>query len=148
MRESHRRNDDRIFAWDDPPPTGHPGEDYGCRCLAEPTLQDAGEPRVKLVVAPALVYSAEIAAILARMYANLQKARRAAAIARGAETLLNKLPQEGDGSDQREEDTPEENEDSEESPSTESDTENENTEWEFGNHKSDAKWENQIKKRG
>ena len=30
-------NNSKVFAWDNPPPTGHPGEDYGCRCRAEPT---------------------------------------------------------------------------------------------------------------
>ncbi|MEM7399604.1 MAG: phage minor head protein [Pseudomonadota bacterium] len=38
VRSSHAANDGRIFAWDDPPPTGHPGEDYGCRCWAEPYI--------------------------------------------------------------------------------------------------------------
>ncbi len=41
VRASHRANDGKIFPWDDPPPTGHPGEDYGCRCRAE-----AYEPEV------------------------------------------------------------------------------------------------------
>ena len=27
-------NEGKIFSWDDPPPTGHPGEDFGCRCWA------------------------------------------------------------------------------------------------------------------
>lgn len=35
VRATHAANNGRIFAWDDPPPTGHPGEDYGCRCTAE-----------------------------------------------------------------------------------------------------------------
>jgi hypothetical protein len=43
VRASHRANDGKIFAWDDPPPTGHPGEDYGCRCRAEPYAPDATE---------------------------------------------------------------------------------------------------------
>jgi hypothetical protein len=33
---SHRANDGRIFAWSAPPPTGHSGQDYNCRCTAEP----------------------------------------------------------------------------------------------------------------
>lgn len=42
MRDSHQENNGKIFAWDNPPPTGHPGEDYGCRCKAEPyTPQEA-----------------------------------------------------------------------------------------------------------
>jgi len=36
VRDSHAANNGKIFAWDDPPPTGHPGEDFGCRCTAEP----------------------------------------------------------------------------------------------------------------
>ncbi len=36
VRSSHAANDGQIFAWDNPPPTGHPGEDFGCRCTAEP----------------------------------------------------------------------------------------------------------------
>ncbi len=36
VRPSHAANDGQIYAWDNPPPTGHPGEDYGCRCTAEP----------------------------------------------------------------------------------------------------------------
>lgn len=36
VRSSHAANNGKIFAWDTPPDTGHPGEDYGCRCWAEP----------------------------------------------------------------------------------------------------------------
>ena len=36
VRLSHAQNDGRLFAWDEPPATGHPGEDFGCRCTAEP----------------------------------------------------------------------------------------------------------------
>jgi hypothetical protein len=35
VRASHAANNGRIFAWDNPPETGHPGEDYGCRCTEE-----------------------------------------------------------------------------------------------------------------
>lgn len=41
VRDSHREKDGKIFSWDDPPAdTGHPGEDYQCRCYAEPVLED------------------------------------------------------------------------------------------------------------
>ena len=43
VRPSHAANDGKIFAWDDPPPTGHPGEDYGCRCTAEPFVPALNE---------------------------------------------------------------------------------------------------------
>ncbi|WP_442872598.1 phage minor head protein [Cognatishimia sp. SS12] len=36
VRPSHAENDGRVFEWNDPPATGHPGDDYGCRCTAEP----------------------------------------------------------------------------------------------------------------
>lgn len=40
-RDTHRENNDEIFSWDDPPlETGHPGEDYNCRCYAEPVLDE------------------------------------------------------------------------------------------------------------
>lgn len=35
VRSAHAQNEGRIFAWGSPPPTGHPGEDFGCRCRAE-----------------------------------------------------------------------------------------------------------------
>lgn len=43
VRPSHAANDGKIFSWDSPPPTGHPGEDYGCRCTAEPYQPDISE---------------------------------------------------------------------------------------------------------
>ncbi|MFN0113863.1 MAG: phage minor head protein [Paracoccaceae bacterium] len=36
VRPSHALNDGQVFAWSNPPPTGNPGEDFGCRCWAEP----------------------------------------------------------------------------------------------------------------
>ncbi|MEM7191585.1 MAG: phage minor head protein, partial [Pseudomonadota bacterium] len=43
VRPSHAENDGKIFAWDNPPPTGHPGEDYGCRCTAIAYVPDTSE---------------------------------------------------------------------------------------------------------
>lgn len=41
VRDSHREKEGKKFSWDDPPAdTGHPGEDYQCRCYAEPVLED------------------------------------------------------------------------------------------------------------
>ncbi|WP_052019175.1 phage head morphogenesis protein [Pelistega indica] len=34
VRESHMANDGKIFSYDDPPPTGHPGDEINCRCVA------------------------------------------------------------------------------------------------------------------
>jgi SPP1 gp7 family putative phage head morphogenesis protein len=48
VREDHKKLDGRIFSWDSPPivdsATGrraHPGEDFGCRCLALPIITEA-----------------------------------------------------------------------------------------------------------
>lgn len=39
VRDSHRAKDGNEYSWDSPPAdTGHPGEDYNCRCYAEPVL--------------------------------------------------------------------------------------------------------------
>ena len=40
VRPDHAANDGKIFSWNNPPPTGHPGEDYNCRCYAEPAFKD------------------------------------------------------------------------------------------------------------
>lgn len=36
VRPEHAANEGKVFAWDNPPPTGHPGADFGCRCMGEP----------------------------------------------------------------------------------------------------------------
>lgn len=45
VRSSHAANNSGIFSWDNLPATGNPGEDYGCRCWAEPYIakNDASE---------------------------------------------------------------------------------------------------------
>lgn len=41
VRASHRLHSNRTFRWDQPPiGTGHPGQDYNCRCWAEPVFKD------------------------------------------------------------------------------------------------------------
>lgn len=35
VRKSHGLNDGRVFKKSDPPATGHPGDEHGCRCYAE-----------------------------------------------------------------------------------------------------------------
>ena len=40
-RDSHAAHNGQEFRWDSPPAdTGHPGEDYNCRCWAEPVFTD------------------------------------------------------------------------------------------------------------
>lgn len=36
VRSEHAANEGRIFAWDNPPATGHPGTAENCRCVAVP----------------------------------------------------------------------------------------------------------------
>jgi SPP1 gp7 family putative phage head morphogenesis protein len=39
VRPSHAEHEGKIFKWSEPPEeTGHPGEDYQCRCWAEPIM--------------------------------------------------------------------------------------------------------------
>lgn len=46
VRESHLEKEGRIFRWDDPPPdTGHPGQDFNCRCTAEPVIEGTPQPK-------------------------------------------------------------------------------------------------------
>jgi len=40
VRPTHAANEGQTFAWDDPPATGHPGQDYNCRCVSLPILDD------------------------------------------------------------------------------------------------------------
>jgi SPP1 gp7 family putative phage head morphogenesis protein len=46
VRDSHRKLEGKIFAWNPedgeqpPPEIGHPGNDYQCRCYAEPIITD------------------------------------------------------------------------------------------------------------
>lgn len=43
VRSAHAEREGPIFSWDNPPEGGRPGEDYGCRCTAEPYLPEASE---------------------------------------------------------------------------------------------------------
>lgn len=36
VRGSHEANEGKVFLYDNPPPTGNPGEAHGCRCYAQP----------------------------------------------------------------------------------------------------------------
>jgi SPP1 gp7 family putative phage head morphogenesis protein len=38
VRDDHERNEGQIFSWDNPPSTGHPGEEIQCRCVALPVF--------------------------------------------------------------------------------------------------------------
>ncbi len=36
VRPAHAANHGKMFGWNSPPPTSHPGEDFNCRCWAMP----------------------------------------------------------------------------------------------------------------
>ena len=41
VRSAHMSHNNKRFSWDDPPPnTGHPGQDYQCRCWAEAVFEE------------------------------------------------------------------------------------------------------------
>jgi SPP1 gp7 family putative phage head morphogenesis protein len=40
VREEHEALEGRVFSWSDPPEPGHPGEDFQCRCVAIPVLDE------------------------------------------------------------------------------------------------------------
>lgn len=39
VRAEHVAQNGRVFRWNDPPGTGHPGEDFNCRCIARPIIK-------------------------------------------------------------------------------------------------------------
>ncbi|MDD9901481.1 MAG: phage minor head protein [Alphaproteobacteria bacterium] len=52
VRGSHAANNGKVFAWNTRPSMGHPGEDFNCRCWAEP-VPDRLEERKSQVVTSA-----------------------------------------------------------------------------------------------
>lgn len=47
VRDSHAENDGKIFSYDDPPETGHPGHDINCRCVQIPVLDNVPTDKEK-----------------------------------------------------------------------------------------------------
>lgn len=45
VRPEHAAREGEVFEWSDPPEGGHPGQDYQCRCVSEPVLDDLIEAR-------------------------------------------------------------------------------------------------------
>ena len=40
VRSRHAAREGKTFKWREPPQGGHPGEEYGCRCWAEPIVNE------------------------------------------------------------------------------------------------------------
>lgn len=49
VRDSHKRNRGKRFAWDNPPDTGHPGDEINCRCIARPDITTLIEQEEKII---------------------------------------------------------------------------------------------------
>lgn len=41
VRPEHAALEGQVFSWDSPPPPGHPGQDFQCRCVAVPVVEEA-----------------------------------------------------------------------------------------------------------
>lgn len=39
VRPEHQAQNGKVYKWSDPPATGHPGEDFNCRCIARPIIR-------------------------------------------------------------------------------------------------------------
>jgi SPP1 gp7 family putative phage head morphogenesis protein len=64
VRESHAAQEGQEYKWDDPPSeTGHPGQDYQCRCTAEPNIENLNEEET--------LDAADVIPIFALRYARL-----------------------------------------------------------------------------
>ena len=53
VRAAHAANNGKVFAWDNAPDTGHPGKDYGCRCIAEDFVPGQSEFAYQTVISGA-----------------------------------------------------------------------------------------------
>ena len=47
VRPEHAEREGEVFCWDEEPEGGHPGEDYNCRCWAEPYVPPKEEESAK-----------------------------------------------------------------------------------------------------
>ncbi|MEM7616893.1 MAG: phage minor head protein [Pseudomonadota bacterium] len=128
VRDDHSVNDGRIFFWSDPPPTGHPGEDYNCRCHAGPPELSA-------------IYKSLLRALLLSILAKYAK--------RIKDTVFRikkkKKPEEENPTPKKPEG---EDADGRKPGQQAPEGGRKDTEWEFGKHKSKTKWDNRKNNRG
>ncbi|MEM7617634.1 MAG: colicin E5-related ribonuclease, partial [Pseudomonadota bacterium] len=127
-RDDHSVNDGRIFFWDNPPPTGHPGEDYNCRC-------HAGPPELSAIYKKAL--RALLLSILAK-YAKRIKDTVFRIKKKKKPEEENPAPKKPEGEDF----------DGRKPGQQAPEGGRKDTEWEFDKNKSETRWNNQKEKRG
>jgi len=72
VRSSHAANDGKVFAWGDPPTTGHPGHERNCRCWADPYY---GTPFVSDTTLP-LKRQSRVSASLEEPWASIETLSR------------------------------------------------------------------------
>ena len=82
VRASHEANEGQTFSWDDPPPTGHPGEAENCRCSAEPVV--INDPPIEPVY-PELIFPVFRLARIAKFAYDLVSKRLGEDVARNIE---------------------------------------------------------------
>lgn len=78
VRPEHAANDGRIFSWDNPSDTGHPGESINCRCIAEPYFGVSDSPGDLIILLPIgrLLRISAAAIALARRLLHQNRTRR------------------------------------------------------------------------
>lgn len=61
VRSQHAAREGKVFSWNKAPEGGHPGEDYNCRCWAEPASQEQYwqmvDPPIEPAYPEALIFS-------------------------------------------------------------------------------------------
>ena len=140
VRASHRLRNGKIYSWDND--DIHPGQEPGCRCIAEPVVEGAGTPDNPYPDAINSVYPVEtlVAGLagLARSIALGVLRRAGIRTFEDEETVVTEEP-----TDNQKTPDLEESETGKEPPPGG----REDTNWEFGKHKSKTKWENRMRKR-
>ena len=78
VRAGHAANDGKIFEWRNAPASGHPGDDFGCRCRAEPLLDGAGDAYFEPVDAVQVAGLGKVVIEIIRRVVAKRAARQAA----------------------------------------------------------------------
>ncbi|MGH1455831.1 MAG: phage minor head protein [Alphaproteobacteria bacterium] len=54
VRDAHKGYDGQVFSWNNPPEGGNPGEDYNCRCWADPIEDGINRVYPEFIIVPTL----------------------------------------------------------------------------------------------
>ena len=141
VRNSHAPNHGQVFAWDNPPPTGHPGEDYNCRCTPIPFAPSALGID-DLPIEPSFIIEKLIIGGIIAKVANKAATAIGAAVAK---IKKKKKPEEENPAPKQPEG---EDADGRKPGQQAPEGGRKDTEWEFDKNKSETRWNNQKEKRG